>query len=449
MRRLYKYGLSILLTLPLQAQAQELSLRDAVQKLESGNGKLQAVKSLESKSGYEVSESRGRHLPSLNLNANYTHINDDISINLNQIRDAIGTLHQIPEPGAVLGDWQPVLQQQDFGSADLTMKWPVFTGGKLNLADKAARLKYSASQTQTESTREELLASLTEAYFRVQMASEALDLRQRVENSVKVHAQNAEKLFKNGMIPKVELLNAEVALSNAQREVLAARRDLALAQTALNNLIGETSYDSLSTDLFTPKAVENLAFFQDQALQSHSQLRYLRQQRELAQLGVKKERLNYLPDVALFGKKYLYTNNLPITEPNWAMGVGLSVNVFDGFRRENSIKAASAQADQVNHLITQAERDIQTYVEKLYNEMLKQQEQYQSLQKDEKLALELKFMRERAFEEGMGTSVDVVDATVNLTSIRLKQYQALYQYDTAFARLALVANQWDELIQNL
>ncbi|WP_299754257.1 TolC family protein [uncultured Pontibacter sp.] len=438
-----------MLILPIHVQAQELSLHDAVQHLERANGKLQAAKSLEKKSEYEVSQSRGRHLPNLDFNASYTHINDDISINLNQIRDAIGMLHQLPEPGAVLGDWQPVLQQQDFGSADVTMKWPVFTGGKLNLADKAARLKSSASQTQTESTREELLASLTEAYFRVRMASEALDLRQQVENSVKVHTQNAEKLFENGMIPKVELLNAEVALSNAQREVQAARRDLALARTALNNLIGDESYDSLSTGLFAPKAVQNLDFYQDQALLTHSQLRYLRQQSELAQLGVKKERLSYIPDVALFGKKYLYTNNLPITEPNWAVGVGLSVNVFDGFRRENSIKVASAQAEQVNHLITQAERDIQTYVEKLYNELMKQQEQYQSLQKDEKLALELKFMRERAFEEGMGTSVNVVDATVNLASIRLKQYQALYQYDTAFARLALVADQWDELIQNL
>ncbi|WP_158607194.1 TolC family protein [Pontibacter oryzae] len=106
----------------------------------------------------------------------------------------------------MLGDWQPVLQQQDLGSADLTMKWPVFTECKLNLVVTAARLKYSASQTQTESTREELLASLTEAYFRVRMASEALDLRQRVKNSVKVHANNAEKLFKNRMTPKVELL---------------------------------------------------------------------------------------------------------------------------------------------------------------------------------------------------------------------------------------------------
>lgn len=449
MRHLYTYGLSLLLALPLAAQAQQLSLREAVQQLESENGKLQAAKALEIKAGYEVSQARGGHLPNLSLNANYTHINEDIRVDLNEVRNAIAGLHQIEQPGAVLGEWQPVVQEQNFGNVNLTMQWPVFTGGKLNLADEAARLIHSASQTQTESTREELLAKLTESYFRVRMATEALQLRRQVLESVVAHAENAEKLYRNGMVARVEQLNAEVAVSNAQREVQAAEKDLALARSALNSLIGQESYDSLSTNLFAPQALQELSVYQQLALQGHSQLQYLRQQRQLAQLGVKKERLNYVPDVALFGKKYVYTENLSVLEPNWAVGLNLSVNVFNGFKRENGIRAATAQADQVSHLITQAERDIQTYVEQLYNELQKQQEQYRSLQQNEKLAQELKFMRERAFEEGMGTSVDVIDATVNLSSIQLKQYQALYQYDTAYARLALLTSQWDELILKL
>ena len=40
------------------------------------------------------------------------------------------------------------------------------------------------------------------------------------------------------LIPEVETLNAKVALSNANRELLAAKKDVDLATTAVQNLIG-------------------------------------------------------------------------------------------------------------------------------------------------------------------------------------------------------------------
>ena len=88
-----------------------------------------------------------------------------------------------------------------------------------------------------------------------------------------------------------------------------------------------------------------------------------------------------MPDVALIGKKYLWSKNLPLTEPdNWAVGVGLQWNIFNGFSDKNKVAQAKAQRESVEQLTAQAEKDVQTLVKKHYTEIEKQREQLQSLQ---------------------------------------------------------------------
>ena len=50
----------------------------------------------------------------------------------------------------------------------------------------------------------------------------------------------------------------------------------------------------------------------------------------------------------------------------------------------------------------------------------------------------LKFMRTRAFEEGTGTSLEVVDATLKLTEIKLHKIKALYEYNVAYGELMVL-----------
>ena len=90
---------------------------------------------------------------------------------------------------------------------------------------------------------------------------------------------------------------------------------------------------------------------------------------------------------------------------------------------------------QIEAIDKQARLNLTTYPEKLYNEIEKQLEQLESLKTDVTLAKKLKFLRTRAFEEGTGTSLEVMDATLKLTEIKLHKIKALYQYNVAYGEL--------------
>ena len=100
-------------------------------------------------------------------------------------------------------------------------------------------------------------------FFKLKLAIEVEKLRQNVYNTVLLHNNQATKFFENGMIPEVETLNAQVALSNANRELLAAKKDISLATTALQNLINVEAIGTISTKFTEPKIVEPLTKFQE------------------------------------------------------------------------------------------------------------------------------------------------------------------------------------------
>ncbi len=438
----------LLVFLTTYVSAQELSLKDAYHLMISENGDLNASKQEVKVMEEEQKAIKGLRYPSLSLSGVYLNLDEDIGVDLNGQRDAASGLLGITDPN-ILGDWNFTLQEKNLGFATADIEWPIFVGGKINAANKAAEIKYELSESHHKIKENALTIKLINYYFKLKLAKEAEGLRKKVFETIQLHSNHANKLFENGIIPEVETLNAKVALANAKRELLAAKKDISLATTAIKNLIGGKTFSSTSTNFINPILQTSLSEFQNEMIKENDQLKFLKKNEELAKQGVKIENSEYYPKVALKGTYILWKDNLPLVETKWFVGVGATWDVFNGFERGHKIKAAKHKVLQVQQLEKQAELNLLTYTEKLYNELEKQREQYNSLATDEVLAKKLKFMRTRAFEEGTGTSLEVVDATVKLTKIKLFKIKALYYYNTTYGELMVSLNKTEFFLNKI
>ena len=79
--------------------------------------------------------------------------------------------------------------------------------------------------------------------------------------------------------------------------------------------------------------------------------------------------------------------------------------------------------------------DVQTLVEKSYNELMKDGEQLEAMETSIKFAEEYLRVRQKAFKEGFATSIDLVDAQLALSKVKIERLKALYEFDVSFARL--------------
>jgi len=440
--KLNRIELKLLLLLGLVAtftNAQELTLKQAYDVMLSNNGEAKAsgfeVKAMEE----EHKATKGLRLPTVGVSGTYFHLDEDIAVDLNSQRNMIGGLLSISDPAAVLGDWNLTLQEKNLGFATADVAMPIFAGGKINAANKASEIKLDLSEIHHKIKEDELTINLINYFFKLKLAKEAVQLRQEVYDVILLHNNQATKFFENGMIPEVETLNAKVALSNANRELLAAKKDVALATTVIQNLIGINTIESFSSKFNEPTIVKPLKEFQDEMITENMLLKTIEKNHELAEVGVKAEKSDYFPKVGVFGKYVLWSDNIPLVDDTkWFVGVGVDWELFNGFQREHKIKASKYKIAQVEEIDKQARLNVTTYTEKLYSTMQKELEQYESLNADEILAEKLKFMRTRAFEEGTGTSLEVVDANLKLSEIQLHKIKALYMYNITYGELMVL-----------
>ncbi|AUC22824.1 hypothetical protein BTO15_12320 [Polaribacter sejongensis] len=418
--------------------AQDITLRQAYDLMLSKNGDAKAssfeVKAMEE----EHKATKGLRLPTVGVSGTYMHLDKDISADLNEQRNMVGGLLGITDPASVLGSWDFTLQEKNMGFATADISMPIYAGGKINAANKASEIKLALSETKHKIKEDALTIQLINYFFKLKLAQEAVQLRQEVYDVILLHNNQATKFFENGIIPEVETLNAKVALSNANRELLGAKKDVDLATTAVQNLIGVNSISGFSSEFKEPTIVKPLQEFTNDMLTENEQLKIIEKNHELAKVGVQVEKSDYFPKVGVSGKYILWKDNLPLVDTKWFVGVGVEWELFNGFQREHKIKASKYKISQVEEIDRQARLNLTTYTEKLYNTMQKELEQYESLHTDEALANRLKFMRTRAFEEGTGTSLEVMDATLKLSEIKLHKIKALYEYNVAYGELMVL-----------
>ena len=118
-------------------------------------------------------------------------------------------------------------------------------------------------------------------------------------------------------------------------------------------------------------------------------------------------------------------------------GIGGSANwlLFDGLSRYNNVKAANCERKMVDFEIADAKFNLESLVIKQYQELMKNKEKYDSSSKSIENAQEALRTATLAFKEGFGTSLQVTDAQMMLSKVKIERLNSIYNYDVTLADL--------------
>ena len=435
--------LAVLAAAPARAQQSEpLSFQQALDRMRAEHETLRAA-SQETEQRREEREARkGLYWPKVELSGQFTRIDDPIVIDLDPIRKAILALH--PQvPASRVPSFVEEVQDETFWKADVRATWPIYTGGKVAAANRAGDARIADAEQQRRQAEQSLSSELVRRYFAVRLAASAQEVRSAVLAGLDRHLFEARRLEEEGLISKAERLHAEVARSEADRQVKRAGHDLAIARAALANILSQEAAGDPSSPLFVVAGLAPLEEFQAVASRDHPAFARLAAQQALATQAVAAERARWRPDVYLFAKRELHEGGLTLLDPKWAAGVGATFTLFDGFARGHDAAAVRLQLARVETLESRARRDVATLVEKRYREVERSREQFDALAATLDLARESLRVRTRAFEEGLATSLEVVDARLALSRAQLERLAAAYEFDVALADLLEASGQAD------
>lgn len=335
-------------------------------------------------------------------------------------------------------DFGMKVQDDVFFNARVTVVWPIFTGLKIYSAYDAAKENVNARKAEFDMAQNTVLMDVATKYFTLRLAEELTVMRETTMKNLEGHLERSKKLEEGGQISKAERLRAEVALAEAQNAYEDALRDQSLARMALASLLRTDTSITATTPVEAPELVRSMDEFKQLAREKHPGLRQLRTERKRSQDAVRAARADWFPTIALFGYRELYTKDLTILEPEWAVGAKAQwdLPILGGAESRAKVSSAKALERSLTSKEEQTLDNINLLVEKRWRELEHAKGRLASLVKTRELADEALRSQTRAYEAGLATGLDVVDAELALARLQVGDLKA--HFDAVVAWLGLL-----------
>jgi outer membrane protein TolC len=450
---------SLMSVFPLNAQ--EISFADSWTLLQKKNNSIAAQRA--NVDHYKQLEKADESLnyPSVTLGANYTRLDDDVTLSGEQIFDSLDASSQaslLAKAPALSGlgvnftelaEATSTITTKDVFNSSIRAIWPIYTGGRITAAQSYASGRTDEAIALLKMETQARYEDLGKYYFSVVLAKEVLMTRQSVEKGLTQHRDFAIKLEQQGQIAKVERLQAEASLAKAIVDRKKSQRDLDITSSALTEILNQTDKVIPQSTLFINRSLPPISAFTEQTLATYPGLDILNAKEKQASSSIKAENGKYHPEVYLYGDYVLYEGDSLASDvaPDWFVGVGVTVPLFENTGRSHKVQAAHSSVLQVRHLRQQAKQDLTVLVKKTYFGAQQAIEEVQGLDSSLALAEENLKLRKKAFNQGLSTALDVIDAELYLASIKTQQQVASFNYIIALNKLLALSSEMSEFTQ--
>jgi outer membrane protein len=252
-----------------------------------------------------------------------------------------------------------------------------------------------------------------------------------------LHLKVAQSLYDEGVITKSDLLQAEVMLSDAKQRFVTMKNRRSFNSSIINNILARpisAPVQVVDVPTGTLEVVE-LERAWDTAGRERSEIKIIDNQLRVLDFQETAAKSGYYPTLFAQGG-YNYTENrYEFPSENWSLILGVNLNVFSGGSTKAEVSKVLFQRQQLLEQKKKLIDDIKLEVEKNYLDLKNASEKIQVTKDAVGQAEENLRINKIRYEEGVGTSTDVVDAITLLTTTETNYYRALYELQRARAGL--------------
>ena len=347
-------------------------------------------------------------------------------------------------------------QLKSNGDMNLSATQLIFNGSYI-VGLKAARTYKELSSKQKEYTQSELQAAVAKAYFNVLINEERLELYESNLDRIEKLHKETEALYESGFAEKIEVDRLKVTLNNAKTQKSnyesLSTLSLQLLKFQMNYPLSDTLELKGSISDFVDGAIQNIP--QDYELTNRSDYQTLVINKELQELNLKNLYAGALPVIQAFGTVGRSTQSATFgglfrTDSNFgeAPGVGpdkwygystigLSLNwsLFTGLQRKYQIQQQKVEIRKLENSLTQFESQVQVEVEQQGILLRNANENLDVQRENMELAQNIFDIAEIKYKEGVGSSLEVVNADNDLKQAQTNFFNALF--DAVIAKIDL------------
>jgi len=260
------------------------------------------------------------------------------------------------------------------------------------------------------------------AYVRVLGAGEVVNARLADSVIATDLLEQARQLVLSGVSPPIDSTRSSVNFAAVRTQLLIARNQQDRSRLELARALdlppsGQIVLtDSLApSDETVPTDADSAVAF---ALAHRSEVQAERQRLAASERSLKAIKYENLPSIGATGQYTEGGKTLSVINPSYSVGVGITLPIFDGLKRQDRAAEQSARVEAQRLRLHDAERQIETETRQALIDMLAARQQVGLAQDRLRLAtLELDQAEER-FKAGIASSIETTNAQLSVVSSR-------------------------------
>lgn len=321
----------------------------------------------------------------------------------------------------------------------------IFAGGRIISQIRAADFTRDSSYYAFRNAIDQVVSTTRQQFYQVLLNRDLIEVQEESVKLLKSQLQDQQNRFEAGTVPRFNVLQAQVALSNQYPNLIAAQNNYRISQLQLAKTLG-LDFDPIRGDGAPLEAIGELRYEPRhipvaQAIEMAKGRRpFLKQQKAIVLSNaeqVRVARAGFFPQINATGgsevRSSAFSDNPRDVSSGYILGATGTWAIWDWGATYGAMKQARAVLEESKITLDDAGRQVELEVQqqdsnlKQSNDLIRATEQSVG-QADEALRL-----ASARLSAGAGTQLEVLDARVQLTLARSNRLQALFTYNVAVA----------------
>lgn len=323
------------------------------------------------------------------------------------------------------------------------VRQPVFAGGGILANYQASRIGEELARLEETAKYQDIVKEVNIAYFNILRAQKIQDVANQSVEMLKAHRDVAENYFRVGMIPKNDLLHAEVELANGKQSQTRARNAVEMAKSHFNTV--------LKREISSPVEVADVLAYRpfnqsfeeclNVAPSARPELKISLLRAKQAGKLVMAAQSEYLPSLNVVGNYARFGDHLSVAGSDykdmesWYLMAVANWNFWEWGRTKFRVDAGKARENQTRNAAEELYDQVTLEIKNAYLMLKEAENQISVSQKLIEQAEENFRISEERYKVGIATSTEVLDAQTLLTKARSEYANALGDYNINYAKL--------------
>ncbi len=325
-------------------------------------------------------------------------------------------------------------------SAGVNVRQVVYDFGRTKTNVSLENENKSISEQSLEQVKQHLSVLVVRNFYTLAFLQAAIKIKQQELDALKEHLTYVEKKVATGSSTEYEALTTKVRISAVESQEVDLIAALTNQQAVLNSLLGndrserpvvrnelEVSVPLLQVDSLLSFAYHNRdEILINQRRTSAAEIRYELVNRQ------NKPMLNFL---ASAGAKNGYIPDLARFTPNYVVGLGLRIPIYDGSKTKYKRMEAKSAITSISYESEYTKRNISTELSEAETYMVASGQKVSQYELQLDQALKAYSLAETSFKSGSITNLDLLDSNTSVSESRLLLLKARMDYAASVYKL--------------